>query len=264
MHLIGEGRTAQIFRISDARILKLYEPRFTKTWVEQAAAIAQYVAEAGVSSPGVFAVVEHDGRAGIEMEFVHGGTLFDALLANPDHVVELGRSLAHVHASIHKLSIEGLPMRHPHIGRTIDEAPPLSPDERAIATAALAELDPGSSLLHGDLHPANVMITPDEQVLAIDWDGAMSGAPAADVARASYLLDSWAPAPGPWDLTRIDELRHDLHDAYLDEYLRVSSLTEQDIDDWRLPVAAGRLNEPIPSETALVQSQVTSLIAARG
>lgn len=262
MELIAEGRTAQIFRLSDVRVFKLYAAAFSQPWVEAAAATAKFVAEAGVASPEVFDVVERDGRYGVEMEWIPGGTLFDALLADPLAAEELGASLAQLHASIHQLSIGGLAPRHPHIGKTIDQAPPLSPSERGAARRALEQLAAGASLLHGDLHPANVMITPDGHVLAIDWDGAMSGAPAADVARASFLLDSWAPAPGPWDLDKIEELRHGLHDAYLAEYLRVSGMPAEVVDAWRLPVAAGRLNEVIPSETHIVQAQVASLIDA--
>lgn len=258
--MIGEGRTAQILRISNTRVLKLYESRFSHAWVERAASTARFVTDAGVASPEVFDIVRQDGRSGIEMEFIPGGTLFDALLQEPKSATHLGESLARLHVSIHALSIEGLPSRNEHIGRTIEVAQPLSESERQAALLALLELTSGSSLLHGDLHPANVMITPDGEVLAIDWDGAMSGPPASDVARASFLLDSWAPAPGPWDLDQIDELRHNLHDSYLAEYLRVSDVNESDIESWRLPVAAGRLNEGIPSETELVRSQVASLI----
>ena len=52
---------------------------------------------------------------------------------------------------------------------------------------------PGTSLLHGDLHPGNILLTADGPVV-IDWTNASIGPPGADLA-VTWLLIGAAQAP---------------------------------------------------------------------
>ena len=47
----------------------------------------------------------------------------------------------------------------------------------------------GGSLLHWDLHPDNVLLSPNGPVI-IDWSGARNGPAGADVARTWILIDT--------------------------------------------------------------------------
>lgn len=53
----------------------------------------------------------------------------------------------------------------------------------------------GGSLLHFDLHPDNVLISPAGPVV-IDWTNARGGDPAADVAMTWVILETSAGLPG--------------------------------------------------------------------
>ena len=105
------------------------------------------------------------------------------------------------------------------------------------------------------------MITPEGEAVAFDWDGAKRGAPAADVARACFLLSDWAIAPGPYDSELIEPMRAALSTSYLETYLARSPLTSDDVEAWKLPVAAGRLREDISEERDLVLAQIAQLTA---
>src|SRR5207248_261462 len=59
----------------------------------------------------------------------------------------------------------------------------------------------GSALVHMDLHPDNVMITPDGPVV-IDWSNAGAGAPGAEIADL-WLLMSIATVPGKGFKTKL-------------------------------------------------------------
>ena len=242
----------------DGLVLKLYFRRFSLKWVEHAADVARSVAAEGVRTPAVHGVERHGDRHGIVMDRIPGRTMFDELLARPDDVVALGRALAELHLAIHARSVDGLPDHHPHLAAAIQGAPYLPAAHKAAALGRLAALPPERLLHHGDLHPANVMITPEGEGVAFDWDGAKRGAPAADVARAFLLLSNWALAPGPFDHDLIEPMRAVLGESYLDAYLAGSDLTHEEIEAWMLPVAAGRLNENIAEERDLVLAQVAA------
>lgn len=53
----------------------------------------------------------------------------------------------------------------------------------------------GGSLLHFDLHPDNVLLSPDGPVV-IDWTNAHGGDPASDVAMTWVILETSAGLPG--------------------------------------------------------------------
>lgn len=61
-----------------------------------------------------------------------------------------------------------------------------------VSGAALPGREPGASLVHGDLHPGNVVLTSDGPVV-IDWEGASMGPPDTDAAVAWLLM--WAARP---------------------------------------------------------------------
>ena len=259
MQRLGEGRTADIFVHSDRLVLKLYFRRFSREWVDHAAEVAAAVAAKGIRTPAVHGVVTHGDRHGIVIDRIPGRTMFDELLARPDDVEAIAMALADLHLDIHARSVDRLPDHHPHLAGRIERAPFLPPDHRRAALDRLANLPSSDRLHHGDLHPANVMITPDGEGVAFDWDGAKRGAPAADVARAFFLLSDWALAPGPFDHDLIQPMRNLLSETYLDTYLAGSSLTRADVGGWMLPVAAGRLDEHIEEERELVLAQVDRL-----
>ena len=100
---IGEGRTAEIYRISEDRVLKLYQDRFDRKWVETAAHKARVVAAAGVRTPAVHDVVTYDDQHGIVMDWIAGQTMFDEMLARPNELDDIGRALAELHLGVHQL-----------------------------------------------------------------------------------------------------------------------------------------------------------------
>ncbi len=124
----------------------------------EAAAMAHVTAH-GFPAPAVFAADGPD----LVMERLHGPVLLDAVAAGDHDVRDAGRVLADLHAGLH-----ALPSRTG------------TPDER---------------VLHLDLHPANVVLTPRGPVL-IDWTNATDGPPDLDVALTAVILAQVAVDPG--------------------------------------------------------------------
>lgn len=258
MRLIGRGRCADIYAWTPGRVLKLYQERFTLEWVERAAALGALVHEQGVPSPAIYGVEVVDGQAGMVLERLDGGTLFDRLISLPDQLEAIAADLAGLHVAIHERNVSGLPSRLDELGQRVAQAPGVDDDVRQRAQDAL--LRPSETrLVHGDLHPANVMVADDGSLVSIDWDGATEGPPAFDVARAWFLLHHWALAPGDFDVAAVERIRRPFADAYLEAYLERSTLTADDVEHWKFPAAVARLCEPIPEEELDVRADIVRL-----
>jgi aminoglycoside phosphotransferase (APT) family kinase protein len=95
------------------------------------------------------------------MERIEGPTMVDALTSAPWKAKRFGRTLAALHAQLHELS---------------------APEWLADAPSGS-----GSQLLHLDLHPLNVMMSPRGPIV-IDWTNAVRGDPNTDVAVTWTLM----------------------------------------------------------------------------
>jgi hypothetical protein len=93
------------------------------------------------------------------LERIDGPTMGQALTRRPWEVLRHVRSLADLHERLHVIPFDG------------------------------------GSLIHFDLHPDNVLVTPQGPVV-IDWTNARGGSAAADVAMTWVILDTSAGLPG--------------------------------------------------------------------
>ncbi len=118
----------------------------------------QWAARAGVPVPTVHAVDGPD----IVMDRVEGPTMMSALADRPDQGVRFGALLADLH-------------------RRLD----------ATTTATTAG-EPDTALVHGDLHPGNVLLSANGPVL-IDWTNHRVGPRSLDVALTWIVLACFQP-----------------------------------------------------------------------
>lgn len=113
--------------------------------------------------------------------------------------------------------------------------------------ARLSHLPDGAVTCHGDLHPDNILLTPDGPVI-LDWLTAHCGDPLADVARTVLMLRTGSlPGELPRPLRSLLQIvRRRFCRLYLHEYLRLADGTVEQVTAWELPVAAARLAEHVP------------------
>ena len=117
----------------------------------------------GVPVPEVHDV---DGRDMV-LERVDGPTMLTALTSRPWQVASQVQTLVELHRLVHRVPAPG--WLRPTLGT-------------------------GQSLLHLDLHPANIILSSDGPVL-LDWQGAAGGEAATDLAL-TYLLLRTSTVPG--------------------------------------------------------------------
>lgn len=160
----GAGRNADVFDIGQGRVLRRYRDGRPPAAVAREAAVMAYARAHGLPVPEVFDVSGAD----IVMERAAGPTMLDLLASRPWTVRAHARLLGELHARVHAVpAMDGL--RTP--------------------------FGDGTTLLHMDLHPNNVILTPGGPRI-IDWEGAAAGPSAADVAM-TWVIVVFSQVDGP-------------------------------------------------------------------
>ena len=263
--LLAGGRTADVYAWADGAVLKLMRPEFGPRQAKQEAAVARMAAEAGIGAPAFGGLVTHDGRVGLIYERIDGPSMLEALAARPETAEGLAGELGRLHASIHAVEAPALPGVRETLSRDIGSAA-VDARVRDAALRRLEELPDGSNLLHGDMHPGNV-IRALEGPRTIDWIQASRGTPAADVARTLFLLrDSGMDPSLPVDQrAMLDQRRAAFADAYLAAYRAVRPIDPADVARWRLAVLVARAAEGVaPERPALDRLIAVELEGAGG
>ncbi len=124
--------------------------------------------------------------------------------ADPDRIRKLGPDIKQFQKHTHRIPqrpgfVSAHEFLHTTKGGDIDLT--VVPDTLADAiTAALAALDDRTAIIHSDLTPSNVLITPEGRTALIDWDEARRDHPAFDLAQFGAVTDVEARAALAWEI----------------------------------------------------------------
>ena len=162
--LIASGRAADVYDLGDGTVLRRY--RTVHPDLELEALIMRYVAERGYPVPMVHSVDGTD----LIMDRIKGETMLERLSAAPWKVIWYARVLARLQRRLARI-----------------EAP-------AWMLADTADSSRAQSVLHLDMHPMNVIMSPDGPIV-IDWTNAAGGPAGFDgaityVEVATYATES--------------------------------------------------------------------------
>ncbi|MCA0218417.1 MAG: aminoglycoside phosphotransferase family protein [Actinobacteria bacterium] len=147
---IARGRASVVYDLGDGTVLRRCLDAGADVAYE--AEVMEHAHAHGVPTPRVFAADGTDMR----MERLRGVTMLQDLAHHPEHAEQHGRTLADLHG-------------------VLDRVPAMKP------------ADAHHHLLHLDLHPGNVMMTPSGPVL-FDWTNAAPGPRELDVATTWLIL----------------------------------------------------------------------------
>ena len=262
LNRIGEGREAEIFEWGDGRVLRLLRDPGGRARAEIEATAMAAAHASGSRAPAVHELVEVRGRPGLVIDRVSGMDLLSAVARRPWTVGAAGRALGEVQAQLHETDApRGLPAVSDVVRDRLASADAAADELVAFAQERLARLPGGDRLLHGDLHPANVLLGESGPV-AIDWVRAARGDPAADVAWTRLLLRIARPhASSPRLVRRAHGIGRGLmEDAYVKAYTRVREIDVERVDAWEPVLAVARLATDLAGE----RDALTGLLARAG
>jgi Phosphotransferase enzyme family len=184
LQLLASGRDADVYALDHDRVLRRFR-RPGHGDPEAEARIMAHVAAHGYPVPRV-----HDaGGTDLVLDRLHGPTLFESWRTRPWRFDRDAAVLAGLHDRLAAVPAPDWLAPPAHTGRAADAGADAGPDIGAGGDVA------GRSVLHLDLHPLNVIVTPDRGPVVIDWTNAAAGDPAFDLARTLVTLGT-AEIPG--------------------------------------------------------------------
>ncbi len=259
--LIGRGASAEVFALADDCALKLLLPGVPASAVTRELAATRAAHAAGLPVAAPFGDVTLDGRHGLIVTRLDEPHWLRRVRRWPGAVMVTLAEMARQQAALHRVAAPAgtLPSAHEVLGARIAGSA-AGPRAIAAAQAALACAPRGDRLGHGDLHLGTIMTTRGGMML-IDWAQAMTGDPAADVAR-SELVMRFGRYGAMLRRHRWPRVARGAAAAwYLACYRRMTGVGEAAVDAWRLPVAVAWLREGSAAHLPALQDYVDRRLA---
>ncbi len=187
---IATGRTADIFAYGNDSVVKVLRAEVPPEWAAVEFDLAKRVHELDLPTPEPRELVTVDGSPAVVFERVDGRSMQQAVLDGDMTVSAAADLLAELHQLI--LACEppsGMPAAAGRLAAKISAVDVITEAEREEGRRLVAALPTAGCLLHGDLHPNNVILA-DSGPVIIDWFDASVGHPVADIARSKLLMRS--------------------------------------------------------------------------
>lgn len=248
--LLGSGVTAEVYEWGQDRVLKLYFNKFsTDDWVKHETKVGHIVNGSGLNAPIVYEEVEVDGRKGVIYQRIYGESIIQHIAKEPWKLNFYIQQTAVLHHNIHKFSAEGLPTQKEKFTKAIMRSSNILGCRTKKIIDYMESLPDGESICHGDLYCNNIIVS-GKKLVPIDWNGAYTGNPLGDVARTCMIICSPSVPNGiPSSVSMLSNYpRYLAYRVYIDEYMKLTKVKFEDIDAWKLPVAAAKLKDKISRE----------------
>lgn len=261
--IIGLGRTAEIMFWDENKVLKLFHEGWALSAVKWEEKTARTISDAGLPVPAVYGIIQLNGRFGILYDHIDGRSMLKDLMSNPSKLDNYATLFARLHAKIHSLQVKELPSQHQRLAKKISLAKSLPKNLKQEILKFLQGLPDNYMLCHGDFHPENILMS-NQGPIVIDWNDAVKGRPEADIARTLILIGYSQPANLNVNAKQLSSIRTQFVRTYLKEYMQLQpTVTIEEIELWRIPVAAARLDEGIKEEEdkllSIIKSSLTSI-----
>ena len=194
MKQIGAGACGRVFRMDAERVVKVYYPDvFTPERVERERLVAREAFVRGIPSAIPFETVRVGAERGIVYELVEARNIGEVVSADPDMCETWARRMAALAKQLHSTEFgEGLlpdaRLLHARWVERIAGTCLYAAETLAALRDFVSALPAGRSFVHGDFHPANVMVMPDDELLLIDLGDAAKGHPCLDMAGTYHVV----------------------------------------------------------------------------
>jgi aminoglycoside phosphotransferase (APT) family kinase protein len=247
---IARGTRSRVYSWDHDTVAKVPLDSTPDEWIQFEADYTAAVHAIGAPVPEVRGLERINGRLVSIFQKVRGPSMWDLTLADPDAAAGFGRQLAELQCRLFELPPPmALPAQRDRLACKIRHAARWVEPSAAAALPLLEAAPLATRLCHGDLHPANVLMTADGPVV-IDWFDASRGEPVGDVARTSLLLGATSrgqllPAHLPSaTLAMLAELAA----AHAGRIRELRAVDEDEINRWLRIELAARLAEGVAGD----------------
>ena len=228
MHL-ASGTTAEVYRLDEGHIAKIYHPGHDPEWIEAQRKNAHTLYSLGIPSAAVYDPVFAGGRIGAVYEYVDAPSLGEAITREPGRLKEYAEKLAGLMKTLHRAK--------PDRSMLTDTLAYISDHFNVYAIRRYTDMDvtglavsinQGNTLVHADFHPMNVLVR-DGELLLIDTGDAYYRYGFLDhVTLYSALTVQSDTEEKAMEVTRMSmENARMLWDAFVDFYFSPESAEEK-------------------------------------
>ena len=182
--VLASGVHGTVFRMAEGEIVKLYSPEISPEQVEKECRLSREVFRLGIPTPEALGTVACNGRYGIIFGEVRGDTLGHAIAAEHEKAGAYAERYAALVRKLHETRGEKavFPELKTELKKALPRLEPFCSDGDLELLADLIGCIPEADLLlHGDLHPGNIMVQ-DGELLLIDLPEMKRGIPKWDLA----------------------------------------------------------------------------------
>ena len=183
-------------------MVKVYAPEVNPLdKIERERSVARQAFIHGIPSAIPFETVRMGREHGIVYELVDARTLGEAVTAEPERLEEYATRMARLLRQLHETHFEPgqLPDARGIFHGWVDIAEQsglYAPHTIELLRQFVDGFGEADTFVHGDFHPANIMVMPDEELLLIDMCDASMGSPYIDLAGMFHVLRIAARRPG--------------------------------------------------------------------
>ena len=218
---IGEGVFADVHAWAPGQVVKLFKSGVSQRLRGHEARMIRAVFAAGAPAPEVFDEVTLEGRFGIVLGRFDGPTLLQLMRTGAVTFEQAGAILAALALSVHNTPPPpGVVFLRDWMDSSLRSDKGRLPAYIATGIRPLIErLSRDGGLCHGDLHPANVIMTVEGPRL-VDWTWAMRGPAALDLAFSHIIHTEIAP-----QVTDDPERPHAVNAVVQSEYARLAGMS---------------------------------------
>lgn len=184
MKLLGKGNAAEVFSYGNERVCKLFYEGYPGEYIALEFQNSKQMYKNRIKIPKPFQVITIEDRKGIIYERIDGKTLLNIIMENESNLDELLNIFVNLQLDI--------------LAHHTKEV--LSYKEYVIANLknkkinnqeifnTINSLPDDDCLLHGDLHPNNILIMSDGAPIIIDFMNVCHGSALYDIARTYFLI----------------------------------------------------------------------------
>lgn len=251
---IGAGAFGRVYRLDAERVVKVYDPNVNPlATIERERKGARQAFIHGIPSAIPFQTVRVGNEVGIIYELIDARNIGEAVSAQPERAREFGERMAQLARQLHttRFGAGDLPDARLIFHVWVDRAQQSGLYANA-TIAKLREFVDGipnkDTFVHGDFHPANIMVMPNDELMLIDMGDASMGNPVIDLAGMFHVVRIAARRPGgAMRLTGMStELLDTLWDAFMRTYYELdksddTSNIEQRLRKYALPRTMGSI-----------------------
>ena len=184
--ILGQGGNGTVYRLDDETIVKVYSPQHSLEVIDRERAYAKAAFVAGIPTAIAFDVVRVGDCYGVVYEAMNSDTLGHVIMNEPERRDEYIMKYAQLAKKLHSTAIGGgtiAPLKELLMKRASDPVMQDFCTQAEIDTlkeivGAMADCD---TLVHGDLHPGNIMLN-DGELMLIDMGELTRGVPIYDLA----------------------------------------------------------------------------------